>query len=164
MPIVSKTTGTVGRYYQNEHDRLTLDQFSSSMTEWDLLVFLARQEGFDVFVEGQMLYFQPSTNVTDIALTLRPSDVLGIRLGRVLTLARGIQVVVKTWNSRQNTAFTQKTVASGSGEPTAQEPQSHPSSIRPNPTPNDALDFARKRLAELQSAMNEQLKLRCQVS
>ena len=72
VPIVSKTTGTVGRYYQNEHDRLTLDQFSSSTTEWDLLVFLARQEGFDVFVEGQVLYFQPSTSVTDIALTLRP--------------------------------------------------------------------------------------------
>ena len=73
---------------------------------------------------------------------------MGIRLGRVLTLARSIQVVVKTWNSRQNTAFTQKTVASGSGEATAQEPQSYVF-IRPNLTPSDALDFAQKRLAEL---------------
>ena len=147
-PQVFSTTGPVGRYYQNEHDRITLDQFSHSTTEWDLLVFLARQEGFDVFVEGQSLYFQPSTDVTDIALTLRPTDVVGIRLGRALTLARSMQVIVKSWNSRQNTVFVQKAVASGGGEPSGGEPQSYVF-IKPNLAPNDALDFAQKRLAEL---------------
>jgi len=147
-PKVSQTTAPVGRYYQNEHDQITLDQFSCSTTEWDLLVFLARQEGFDVFVDGRVLYFQPLTDVADIALILRPSDVVGIRLGRALTLARSIQVVVKSWNSRQNTAFVQKAMASGSGGPTALEPQSYVF-IKPNLAPTDALKFAQKRLAEL---------------
>ena len=55
---VTKTATPVGRYYQDEHDRLTLDQFSRAISEWDLLVFLARQEGFDVFVSANVLYFQ----------------------------------------------------------------------------------------------------------
>ena len=59
-PQVIATTTPVGRYYQSEHDRITLNQFSRTTTEWDLLVFLARQEGFDVFVQGQTLYFQPA--------------------------------------------------------------------------------------------------------
>ena len=147
-PQVFKTTNPVGRYYQNEHDRVTFDQFSHSTTEWDLLVFLARQEGFDVFVEGQALYFQPSTNVTDIALTLRPTDVVAIRLGRELTLARSMQVIVKSWNSRENTVFVQKAVASASDASTRRGPQSYVF-IKPNLAPNDALDFAQKRLAEL---------------
>jgi hypothetical protein len=60
-PRVSATSTPVGRYYQSEHDRTTLNQFSRTTTEWDLLVFLARHEGFDVFVQGQALYFQPTT-------------------------------------------------------------------------------------------------------
>lgn len=145
---VFRTTDPVGRYYQNEHDRITLDQFSRSTTEWDLLVFLARQEGFDVFVEGQVLYFQPCPNETDIALTLRPTDVVGMRLGRALTLARSIQVIVKSWNSRQNMVFIQKAVASGSGELTGRQPQTYVF-VKPNLAPDAALDFAQKRLAEL---------------
>ena len=58
-PQVTSTTTPVGRYYQIEHDRITLNQFSRTTTEWDLLVYLARQEGFDVFVQGQTLCFQP---------------------------------------------------------------------------------------------------------
>ena len=63
---VTPTTTPVGRYYQSEHDRITLDQFSHATTEWDLLVFLARQEGFDVFVQGQALYFQPTAQPADL--------------------------------------------------------------------------------------------------
>ena len=146
---VSQTTAPVGRYYQNEHDQITLDQFSCSTTEWDLLAFLARQEGFDIFVEGRTLYFQPLTNLANIALILRPSDVVGIRLGRALNLARSIQVVVKSWNSRQNTAFVQKAVASGNDGSEGAGASVCYVFIKPNLAPNHALKFARKRLAEL---------------
>ena len=67
-PFVSTTTTPVGRYYQDQHDRITLDQFSYATTEWDLLVFLARQEGFDVFVEGLALHFEPSSRQIDTAV------------------------------------------------------------------------------------------------
>ena len=55
---VAPTSTPVGRYYQSEHDRITLNQFSRATTEWDLLTFLAQQEGFDVFVSGRTLFFR----------------------------------------------------------------------------------------------------------
>ena len=150
MARVMSTTTPVGRYYQSEHDSITLDQFSRATTEWDLLVFLARREGFDVFIEGQSLFFQPAAQETDIALLVRPTDVVDLRLERSLTLARDIEVVVKSWNSRQNSAFSQQVRASQSGasSKSARQPQSYVC-VRPNLTPDDALSFARQRLAEL---------------
>jgi len=150
MPRVSPTTTPVGRYYQSEHDRITLDQFSRATTEWDLLVFLARHEGFDAFVQGQALYFQPATQAADLAVSLRPDDVIDLKLERSLTLARDIEVVVKSWNSRQNNAFIQSARAlcrSGTGQSNG-SPQRYVF-VQPNLTPDDALKLAQRKLAEL---------------
>jgi phage protein D len=147
---VFATTTPVGRYYQDEHDRITLNQFSHSTTEWDLLIFLARQEGFDVFVQGQTLYFQPATEPTEIAALFQPDDLIDLKLERSLTLARDIEVVVKSWNSRQNSAFVQRARANGrcvSGK-SASQPQQYVL-VRPNLTPDDALKLAQRTLAEL---------------
>jgi phage protein D len=149
-PMVIATTTPVGRYYQNEHDRVTLNQFSRTTTEWDLLVFLARQEGFDVFVQGQALYFQPTAQATDFAVSLRPEDVIDIKLERSLTLAGDIEVVIKSWNSRQNSAFAQQARASGRGgaQRSGATPQCYVF-VQPNLTPDEALKFAQQRLTEL---------------
>jgi phage protein D len=146
---VVATTTPVGRYYQSERDTLTLNQFSPT-TEWDLLVLLARQEGYDIFVHGDTLYFQPSSGQTDIALSLRPSDVIDLKLERSLGLARDIQVIVKSWNTRLNAACTQQAKASArkSGGAMAGQAQSYVY-IQPNLTPSDALKLAQQRLAEL---------------
>jgi phage protein D len=149
-PRVSPTSTPVGRYYQDEHDRVTLNQFSRATTEWDLLVFLACQEGFDVFVEGTTLYFQPATQQSDPPVVLRPSDLTDLRLERSLTLARDIEVTVKSWNSRQNSAFVQKARAAGRGgtRRSGGPPQNYVF-VRPNLTPDDALKLAQQKLAEL---------------
>jgi phage protein D len=149
-PQVSPTTTPVGRYYQSEHDRVTLDQFSHATTEWDLLVFLARQEGFDVFVRGQTLCFQPVTQAFDLAMSLRPEDVIDLKLERSLTLAHDIEVVVKSWNSRQNSAFIQRARATGHGgtKRSNRSPQRYVF-VQPNLTPDGALKFAQRKLAEL---------------
>jgi hypothetical protein len=144
---VVATTTPIGRYYQSEHDRITLDQYSHTTTEWDLLVFLARQENFDVFVQGQSLYFQPTTQPTDIAMSLCPGDLIDLKLERSLTLACDIEVVVKSWNSRQNSAFVQQASANATGGSSG-SPQTYVF-VRPNLTPDDALRFARQKLAEL---------------
>ncbi len=150
IPQVTSTTTPVGRYYQSEHDRITLNQFSCTTTEWDLLVFLARQEGFDVFVQGQTLYFQPAAQGADFAVLLRPEDVIDLKLERSLTLARDIEVVIKSWNSRQNSAFAQHARASGRGgaQRSGASPQRYVF-MQPNLTPDEALKFAQRRLAEL---------------
>jgi phage protein D len=149
-PQVSPTTAPVGRYYQSEHDRITLNQFSRATTEWDLLVYLAQHEGFDVFVQGQALCFQPTAQAADPAASLRPNDVIDLKLERSLTLARDIEVMVKSWNSRQNSAFVQRARASGRGgsKRTGGPPQRYVF-VQPNLTPDDALKLAQRKLAEL---------------
>lgn len=149
-PCVSPTSTPVGRYYQDEHDRVTLNQFSRATTEWDLLVFLACLEAFDVFVEGTTLHFQPATQQTDPPVLLRPSMLTDLRLERSLTLARDIEVTVKSWNSRQNSAFVQKArAACRRGTGTSGGPPQNYVYVRPNLTPDDALKLAQRKLAEL---------------
>jgi hypothetical protein len=129
---------------------MTLNQFSNVTTEWDLLAFLARQEGFDVYVQGEVLYFQPATAAKDVAVSLRPQDVIDIRLERSLTLARDIEVVVKSWNSRQNSAFIQRARARRQRRAGGSDgqPQRY-IFVRPNLTPDDALKLAERKLMEL---------------
>lgn len=149
-PYVSPTNTPVGRYYQSEHDRITLDQFSRMTTEWDLLVFLARLEGFDLFVQGSALYFQPAAQATGAVMALTPGDVLDLRLSRSLTLARDIEVVVRSWNSRQNSALAQQATAScldADGQPGT--PAQRYIFVRPNLTADDAVRFAQRMIAEL---------------
>ena len=146
-PIVTTTNTPVGRYYQDQHDRITLDQFSRAMTEWDLLVWLAGQEGFDVFVRGRALYFQPAATaprIQRIAIT----DTMELRLERALTLARDIEVVVKSWNSRQQNAFTQTARGSSAGGDSKGQAQ-RIVLVRPNLSPDQALKLAQSTLADL---------------
>ena len=153
---VAPTTTPVGRYYESEHDRITLDQFSRATTEWDLLVFLAQHEGFDVFVQASTLYFQPAKTQPDPGLVIQPTDLIDLRLERALTLARDIEVVVKSWNSKQSSAFTQTARAARQGGSSGNAgglgrsgPPQRYVFVRPNLTPDDALKFAQQKLAEL---------------
>ncbi len=109
---VAQTTTPVGRYYQSQHDQVALDQFCRATTQWDLLVFLAQHEGFDVWVSGSTLHFQPAAAAV-VAQTVSPSECTGFRMQRALTLASDIEVVVKSWNSRQQRAFMQVARQSG---------------------------------------------------
>jgi phage protein D len=153
-PVVTPTMTPVGRYYQSEHDRVALNQFSRSMTQWDLLIFLAGQEGFDVFISGTTLYFQPSAATLVPAYIVTPANVQDLRLERSLTLARDIVVTVKSWNSRQQNAFTQTVRSSGkngvsrNGAGQSGPPQTYVF-VRPNLTMDDALKLAQQKAAEL---------------
>jgi hypothetical protein len=154
--VVTPTTTPVGRYYNSEHDRITLDQFSRATTEWNLLVWLAEREGFDVFVQGTTLYFQPPTQVSSPALTFSANpdsgsaNAIDIVMERALTLAGDISVTVKSWSSRQGSAFTQTVTASGVSGLGSQgaRPQSYVF-VRPNLTPDEALRYATAKLQEL---------------
>lgn len=153
IPAVTPTTTPVGRYYQDEHDRITLNQFSRATTEWDLLTFLARQEGFDIFVHGTTLYFMPAQQQSDLRV-LRPEDCIDLHLLRSLTLARDIEVTVKSWNSRQKTAFSQTARAARGGRQAGASSSRTQSLqryvlVRPNLTPDQALQLAQRKLAEL---------------
>lgn len=145
-----QATGTpVGRYWQLEHDRITLNQFARATTEWDLLVGLAEREGFDVWVQGATLYFQPRqdgiNNVSMLRATVTlngPPNVSRLRLERAHTLARGLSVTVKSWSSRAAQTVIH-TEAQGSG------PGAQYQFVLPDLTADDAQMVAQQRLAEL---------------
>ena len=52
--FVTPTKTKVGTYYDHDHAKLQMD-----MSEWDLLVWLASAEGFQIYVEGKNLHFEP---------------------------------------------------------------------------------------------------------
>jgi phage protein D len=139
---VQATTTLVGRYWQRDHDRITLDQFARAVTEWDLLVLLAGHEGFDVWVSGRTLHFRAAPQGPAMALPV--AALSGLRLERALTFAREIEVVVKSWNARQQQAFSE-TARSGSGRGA---PVRYVY-VAPNLTPDTARRLAGRRLAEL---------------
>ncbi len=103
---VTATTATVGRYWELEHDSLTLNAATRATTEWDLLVTLAKREGFDLWVSGTMLNFvAPDTSATPAVVPM--SSVVSLRLSRELTFAGDIVVTVKSWHSRAASATVQ---------------------------------------------------------
>lgn len=144
---VTQTTTPVGRYYQSEHDQVALDQFCRATTQWDLLVFLAQHEGFDVWVAGSTLYFQP-TAVPPVSRTILPSECIGLRMQRALTLANDIEVVVKSWNSHQQSAFVQVARQTGPRAGGSARTQRYVY-VRPNLLADQALQLAQRILADL---------------
>lgn len=115
-PKVKATTTKVGKYYATERVRLQTEQ-----TEWDLLTWLAREEGFLVFVRGKELHFKPLPEDGDpMVIEWVDSDDGGppslnatsLRFSRAMTLSKSLKVTVRTWNAKQKKAFT-KTATKG---------------------------------------------------
>lgn len=153
IPNITTTDNIVGRYYQNEHDRITLDQYSATTTDWDLLASLARNEGFALSVTGTVLNFGPSTPSMMVPYTITPADCISLALERHLSLSAEIEVTVKSWNSHQKNAFVQtvrNNVQDGSGVGGGESSRRY-IYVYPNLTPNQALNFAQARLTELTS-------------
>lgn len=140
-PIVERTSTPVGRYYQAEHDRLMLGQFAKAMTEWDLLAFLARQEGFDLFTDGDVLRFGP--RMESIALRLKAEDCVSLKLERLLGLGRQVEVTVRSWGTKAGAAVVE-TARSGN----AGSVWKH-AICRPNLTAAEARKLAERILADL---------------
>ncbi|WP_435018501.1 phage late control D family protein [Tundrisphaera sp. TA3] len=151
---VVATSARAGTYYEIDHAVLTREQ-----TEWDLLVYLAEREGFDVWVSGTTLHFRPAPVEASTPYVLfwsEPnaldggtfaSNATDIRLQRSQTLAKDIIVIVRSWNQKQQKGFSEKASASqAKGQRRGGKAQVY-TFIRPNLTPDQALALA-KSLAE----------------
>jgi phage protein D len=152
---VVATTTLVGRTAAGQHDRLSLGRHGYARTEWDLLVGLAGQEGFDVWVAGDTLHFRPQATRPAAAAVLRPvavggqrANVTSLRLQRALTLAADIAVTVKSWDSAGKTAISQTARAQRQHGDKRGQAQKYVY-IVPNLAPADALRLAQRKLAEL---------------
>lgn len=109
-PVVTATKTKIGRYYQIDHVDLKDDR-----TEWDLLTWLAREEGFAVYVKGKELHFEPAPKAGQDPYVIRYAEATEdgpaqanaqeIKTSRSLTVARDIQVTVTSWNHKQKQPF-----------------------------------------------------------
>lgn len=103
---IVKTSTLVGTYYTRDQVQL-----ASNRSEWDLLAYLARQEGFVVFVSGQSLFFEPDPRPTGapnpyVIDWKQPtsqngspvSNVTDLHFDRSLTVAKGISVTARSPN------------------------------------------------------------------
>jgi hypothetical protein len=97
-PIVAPTSGSTGRYFGEGYTRLSTSLYSRLRSDWDVVVQLARENDFDVFVKGRTLYFVPATKIPLDIVTLTPDDIVDMRLERSLAVAPTATVKVQSWN------------------------------------------------------------------
>lgn len=104
LPVVKDTAKLVGSYYAIDHALMTRE-----VSEWDLLTWLARQEGFAVYVSGSELHFEPKPSEKGAPYVLQwtpPADGapsftgMDLRLSRNLTVARDVTVTVRSWSAK----------------------------------------------------------------
>jgi hypothetical protein len=151
-PLVSATTDVIGRQDNDGHTYSTFRQSSRTLSEWDILVDLAVQESYDVFVAGKSLYFQPSGSTTR-RFDLNMGGVTGVRVERLLPGASDISVVVQSWDCRQQTMVHEAAGGSQLQDPGFQQPTARRTYIvmEPNLSSADAARIAKSRLAEFSS-------------
>ncbi|GGY07073.1 hypothetical protein GCM10011289_07100 [Paludibacterium paludis] len=109
-PRVAETRTRAGSYYQIDHVQL-----QDEMSEWDLLTYLARREEFACFVSGRELHFAPmpapgGADVYRIDWSdAQSGPVCAVRtlaFERALSVSRGIEVSVSSFNVKQKNGFT----------------------------------------------------------
>ena len=104
IPVVIATTPIIGRYYGDGYTRMSIGQFSRLRSDWDLIVELARECAFDVFVQGKNLFFQPSSTIGILPVRLPLESLKTIRFERNLTIQSQSAAVVQSWDSQYMTA------------------------------------------------------------
>jgi len=111
--VVQPTFTKVGTYYQIDQVHL-----QANKSEWDLLAYLARQEGFVCYVQGQQLFFQPDpTNQSDpyqiqwqapaSRSGVPVANAVELSFSRSMTIAKGITVEVRSASSKNKTPVVQ---------------------------------------------------------
>jgi hypothetical protein len=142
---VTPTSALIGRFFQNGHTRSAFSQHGRATTEWDILSWLGQQEGYDVWVSGTTLFFQPSSLGTE-TIFVEPNTCMTMQLSRDLVIASGFTVEVMSWDcSTQQAVSEQATYGSGTSG------TSNMITLRPNLSISDAQSLAQKTASQLGS-------------
>jgi phage protein D len=154
---VAPTKGYVGTYYSVDKVDLTRKE-----SEWDLLIFLAQHEGFDLWVSGNTLNFQPSLDLSKLSPYLmiyaddpqgggkKFSNLLDLDMDRSQTLARDIIVTVRSWNQYHEKPFTviRKRQHPDKGQRAGGKAQNYTFTV-PNLDEQGAINYATQKLEEI---------------
>ena len=119
----ASTSQLAGQFYEIDHARTSHDTFSRSSSYWELITYLAQQQGYDVWMDGKTLNVQPKdAGAAQPALTVQtsqPSVSGGASYGRAATvqnltllrrpaLAKDVQVTVKSWGGKRKAVVSAK--------------------------------------------------------
>lgn len=154
IPVALPTFGMAGRYFQGETRQLATNSFGRFATEWDLVVYLAQCEGYDVFAVGNALFFQPALPPVAITKVLDVTDLMELRLLRRLRLSGPIMVTVRSWNAKEarlvsETALSQRISYPSPIGPLGTSSPAQFSIVKPNLTQEDAGRIAMSQAAAL---------------
>lgn len=149
---IAATKTKVGTFYTADKVNLT-----NKESEWDLLVFLAQHEGYDLWVSGSTLNFQPSLDLDKVSPYLiiysdnpKFSNALELKLSRSQTLARDIIVKVRSWNQTHQKGFevTAKRQQPNKGQRAGGAAQTYTFTV-PNLDQVAAQNYANRKLEEI---------------
>ncbi len=135
VPIVTPTQKLIGQYYEIDHARSALALGSKLTTEWNLLTSLAQLEEFELYVEGNTLYFGPQLKLVGVPLSLSAFNELVFDVSTSLPTCTN----VNSWNVKDKLVYFGK---SGTGLTT--------SIIKPNFSAEQAQIYAQTHLSALQ--------------
>lgn len=134
-PKVLPTPGMVGRLFGGTQQEMGFAYHSRATTDWDLIVRLAQQSGYDAYVQGWEFYFQPMTSREKSAIVIDRGSVTDLRLERDLSQPSLDRLAAMSWNSQlaqsiqeSSSGLTTGTV-SGSGPQVILEPNLQPGGI-----------------------------------
>ena len=152
VPLVSPTTGMIGRQDNDGYTYSTFRQFSRTLSDWDILVDLAVREGCDVFVTGKSLHFQPS-GLMRRQVNLSVATAKSVRVERLLPGESDIGVIVQSWDCRQQAMVQEMAGGSQSQDAGFQQPTASRTYIvmEPNLSAAEAARIAKSRLTEFSS-------------
>jgi hypothetical protein len=150
QPQVMATSERIGRYYGDGYSKLSLGQFSRLQSDWDAVVLLARHSGYDAFVQGQSLYFQPEVGPADGSFPISIQDVRSMRIERDLRFASSSTAAVQSWNSQNMAAYRSNNGSGGVRQDQGSSKESAPFLFSgSNCTPQQVDDLAMRYAQEL---------------
>lgn len=157
---ITPTKTKIGTYYDQDHVGLN-DQRS----EWDVLTYLASQEGFVVLMKGRTMVFAPSPfteppkdhYVIDWYKGAAMSHMNGKNLSftRSLTVAKGVSVTASSFQTKHKKAITAayptgaKAIGAGRAKAVGGTVQNYKIRLAPNKSVAEVLAAAKKRYVEI---------------
>ncbi len=96
-----------GRFYGSNFTRLSISKFTRMRSEWDVVVQLARECQYDVYVSGRNLHFVAPPDCATANAYLTPDLLSTLRVERTLWIPDMPAVQMSSWNSQDRAAYSQ---------------------------------------------------------
>jgi phage protein D len=148
---ISQTSTMVGSYQCDGYNQVLLNAHSQITSEWDLLKYVARTEGFQLFVDGTTLIFAPTDALSRNALSIAADNVMALTFHKKCPTSGQTTLTAKSWNSWLGQALT-FTDDQSNDQPAFDFPSLNAdpgieiAMVKPNLTPQSAEQLVSRRL------------------